>query len=199
MVALHSSSFSAAGGKSRSSCARTKASAGVGGDDSCVDRPVATQRLRAIFASTSAGMLNSFIPWTTHRALPTAVPRVTNVVTLLGVHTMGRARGGRRCERLGGRCAARRWHNDTPGGPRAASGGPSSVFGSGGVRPIVWGANDAARQALTAWAMLVFADCGQVLFATGPLPVRTGTGRSAPNERIAVAVFFLGAMATKNC
>ena len=30
MVALHSSSFSAAGGKSRSSCARVKASAGVG-------------------------------------------------------------------------------------------------------------------------------------------------------------------------
>ena len=38
MVALHSSSFSAAGGKSRSSCARAKASAGVGGGDSCVDR-----------------------------------------------------------------------------------------------------------------------------------------------------------------
>ena len=31
MVALHSSSFSAAGGKSRSSCARAKASASVGG------------------------------------------------------------------------------------------------------------------------------------------------------------------------
>ena len=38
MVALHSSSFSTAGGKSRSSCARAKASAGVGGGDSCVDR-----------------------------------------------------------------------------------------------------------------------------------------------------------------
>ena len=38
MVALHSSSFSAAGGKSRSSCARAKASAGVGGGESCVDR-----------------------------------------------------------------------------------------------------------------------------------------------------------------
>ena len=37
-VALHSSSFSAAGGKSRSSCARAKASTGVGGGDSCVDR-----------------------------------------------------------------------------------------------------------------------------------------------------------------
>ena len=36
MVALHSSSFSAAGGKSRSSCARAKASAGVGGGESCV-------------------------------------------------------------------------------------------------------------------------------------------------------------------
>ena len=38
MVALHSSSFSAAGGKSRSSCAHAKASGGVGGGDSCVDR-----------------------------------------------------------------------------------------------------------------------------------------------------------------
>ena len=37
MVALHSSSFSATGGKSRSSCARAKASAGVGGGDSSVD------------------------------------------------------------------------------------------------------------------------------------------------------------------
>ena len=38
IVALHSSSFSVAGGKSRSSCARAKASAGVGGGKSCVDR-----------------------------------------------------------------------------------------------------------------------------------------------------------------
>ena len=38
MLALHSSSFSVAGGKSRSSCARAKASAGVGGGESCVDR-----------------------------------------------------------------------------------------------------------------------------------------------------------------
>ena len=39
----------------------------------------------------------------------------------------------------------------------------------------------------------------RVLSATGPLLVHTGTGRSDPNEPIAVAVFFLGAMATKNC
>ena len=38
MVALHSSSFSAAGGKSRSSCVCAKVSASVGGGDSCVDR-----------------------------------------------------------------------------------------------------------------------------------------------------------------
>ena len=47
-----------------------------------------TQPLRAISASTSAGMLNSFIPRTTHRVLPTAVPRVTGVVTPLVAHTM---------------------------------------------------------------------------------------------------------------
>ena len=118
------------------------------------------QWLRAIFASTSASVLNPFILRMTHRALPTAVPSVTNVVTLLGAHTMGRARGGRRCGHLGGRCAARRWHNDTPGGPRAACGGPYSVFGSGDVRPVVWHANDAARQALTTKAMLVLPDRG---------------------------------------
>ena len=94
---------------------------------------ITAQRLRAIFASTSAGMLDSFVPRTMHRALPTAVSRVTGVVTLLVAHTMGRARSGRRRGRLGGCCAARRWHNDTPGGPRAACGGPSSVFGSGDV------------------------------------------------------------------
>ena len=45
--------------------------------------------------------------------------------------------------------------------------------------------------------MLVPTD--RVLSTTGPLLIRTGTGHSAPNEPIAVAVFFLGAMATKNC
>ena len=42
-----------------------------------------TQRLRAIFASASAGVLNPFILRMMHGALPTAVLRVTNVVTLL--------------------------------------------------------------------------------------------------------------------
>ena len=118
------------------------------------------QRLCAIFASTSADTLNSFILRTTHMALPTAVPRVTGVVTLLVAHTMGRARSGRRRGRLGGRRAAWGWHDDTPGGPHAACGGPSSVFGSGDVRPVVWRANNAARQALNARAMLVLADRG---------------------------------------
>ena len=40
IMALHSSSFSAAAGKLRSSCARAKASAGVGGGDRCMDRGV---------------------------------------------------------------------------------------------------------------------------------------------------------------
>ena len=126
---------------------------------------VTTQRLRAIFASASTGVLNPFILRTTHRALPTAVPRVTGVVMLLVAHTMGRAHSGRRRGCLGGRCAAWGWHNDTPGGPCATCGGPSSVFGSGDERPVVWRANDAARQALTARAMLVLAD-------RGPGPVR---------------------------
>ena len=39
----------------------------------------------------------------------------------------------------------------------------------------------------------------RVLSATGPLLARTGTGRSAPDEPITVIVFFLGAMAMKNC
>ena len=44
---------------------------------------VTTQRPRAIFASALAGVLNPFILQMTHGALPTAVLRVTNVVTLL--------------------------------------------------------------------------------------------------------------------
>ena len=106
---------------------------------------VTTQRLRAIFASASAGVLNPFILRTTHGALPTAVPRVTNTVTLLDAHTMGRACCGRRGGCLGGRCAACRRHSDAPGGPRVACGGPNPVFGSSGMRLVVWRTNDAAR------------------------------------------------------
>ena len=116
-----------------------------------------TQRLHAIFASTSAGMLDSFIPRTTHRALPTAVSGVSSAVELLVARTLGRARCGRQRGRLGGCCAARGWHNDTLGGPRATCGGPGSVFGFGGVRPVVSRTNDAARQALATRAMLVLA------------------------------------------
>ena len=39
----------------------------------------------------------------------------------------------------------------------------------------------------------------RVLSATGPLFARIGAGRPAPDEPIAVIVFFLGAMAMKNC
>ena len=45
-------------------------------------------------------------------------------------------------------------------GPAPPAGGPGSVFGSGGVRPVVSRTNDAARQALTAGAMLVLAGRG---------------------------------------
>ena len=38
-----------------------------------------------------------------------------------------------------------------------------------------------------------------VLSATGPLLARTGDGSLVPNEPITVVVFFLGAMAMKNC
>ena len=65
------------------------------------------QRLRAIFASASGGMLNRFIPRMTHRALPTAVPRVAGVATLFVAYTMGRARCVRRRGCLGGCCTAR--------------------------------------------------------------------------------------------
>ena len=119
-----------------------------------------TQRLRAIFASTLAAMLTSSVPRVMHRNLPTAASGVTSMVALLVAHTLGRARRGRRCRPLGGCCAARRWHNATPGGPRAACGGPSPVFGFCGVRPVVWCTNGAARQALTARAMLVLAGRG---------------------------------------
>ena len=38
IVALHSSSFPVVGGKSRSNCARARASTGVGGSETCTDR-----------------------------------------------------------------------------------------------------------------------------------------------------------------
>ena len=38
IVALHSSSFPVVGGKSRSNCARARASAGVGSSETCTDR-----------------------------------------------------------------------------------------------------------------------------------------------------------------
>ena len=38
IVALHSSSFPVVGGKSRSNCTRARASAGVGGSETCTDR-----------------------------------------------------------------------------------------------------------------------------------------------------------------
>ena len=156
-------------------------------------------RLCAISASTSAGMLASFVLRMMHGTLPTVASGVTSVVTLLVAHTLGRARRGRRRMRLGGCCAARRWHGATPGGPRAACGGPSSVFGFGGVRPVVLRTNDAARQALTARAMLVLAGRASGPTAIGPLLARTSTGRLPPNEPTAVAAFFLGAMAMKDC
>ena len=118
------------------------------------------QRLRAIFASTSVGMLHYFVSRTVHRALPTAVSRVTGVATLLVADTMGRARRGRRHGRLGGCCAAP-WvaQRHSWRAPRHLR-GPNSIFGSGGVRPIACRTNDAARQALTARAMLVLAGRG---------------------------------------
>ena len=123
------------------------------------------QRLRAIFASTSAGMLVSFVPQMMHRTLPTVASGVSSMVALLIARTLGRARRGRRRRRLGSRRTADGWHDAVLGGPRAACGGPSRVFRFGGVRLIVRRTNDAARQALTARAMLVLAN-------RGPGPVR---------------------------
>ena len=77
-----------------------------------------TQRLRTIFTSASVSVLNPLILSMTDRALPTAVSRVTGVVTLLVVHNLGRVRCGRWGGPLGGRRAARGWHGDALGGSR---------------------------------------------------------------------------------
>ena len=45
-------------------------------------------------------------------------------------------------------------------GPAPPAGGGSFVFGSGDMRSVLWRANEAARQALTARAMLVLTDRG---------------------------------------
>ena len=65
------------------------------------------------------------------------------------------------------------------------------------MRPVAWRANGAARQALTARAMLVFADRGPGPVRDRPTARPHWHGRSVPNEPIAVAIFFLGAMAMK--
>ena len=130
--------------------------------------------------------------------LPTAASRVTGVVTLLVAHNLGRAHCGRRSGRLGGRCAARGWYGDAPGGSRTVCGGPSSVSGFRSVWPVALHTNDATRQALTARAMLVLTARASGSVATGPLLARIGTGRPAPDEPTAIAFFFLVAMATKN-
>ena len=103
------------------------------------------RRLCAILASTSEGMLASFVPRMMHRTLPMAVSRVTCVVTLFVAHNLGRACCGRRSERLGGLRATRRWYGDAPRGSRAVYGGPSSISGFRGVWPIALRMNDDAR------------------------------------------------------
>ena len=52
------------------------------------------------------------------------------------------------------------WGPATWRSSRTACGGPTPIFEFGGVRPIAWRMNGAARQALTARAMLVLADRG---------------------------------------
>ena len=64
-VALHSSSFSAAGGKSRSSCTRARASTGAGDGESCVD----CDALRLITALEGAPS------WPRSRSPPPPAPR----------------------------------------------------------------------------------------------------------------------------
>ena len=102
-------------------------------------------RLSAIFANVSACMPTFYVPRMKRRTLPMVAPRVTSVVTLLITHNLGRAHHGRRRRCLGGRRAASRWHDATLGGPHVACGGPSSIFGFGGMRPVVLCTNNAAR------------------------------------------------------
>ena len=158
-----------------------------------------TQRLRAIFASILAGILNSFVLRTTQRALPTAVSGVSSVVALLVARTLGRGRCGHRRRRLGGCCAARRWHSDTPRGPGAACGGPAPSLDLAMCGPPSGARTTPLARLWPPGQCWCSRAAARVLSATGPLLARTGTGNSAPDEPITVIVFFLGAMATKNC
>ena len=144
-------------------------------------------------------MLASFVLRVMHVTLPTAVPGVPSMVALLVARTLARARRERRRRRLGGRRATHRWHGAALGGPRATCWGPApslylAVCGpSSGARtmplPRLWLPE-------RCWCSRAAA---RVLSATGPLFARIGMGRSAPDEPIAVIVFFLGAMTMKNC
>ena len=210
MVAVHLWSFFVAGRKSRSNCTRKsfcwrgwrrklRGPWRASTSNHVRKSSVTTQRLRAIFASTSAGMLTYFVPQMTHMTLPMVVSRVTGVVTLLVAHNLGRARRGRRCRRLGSRRAARGWNDAALEGPAPPAGGPAPSLDL-----VTCGPSSRART--TSLARLSLPErCGcsraasRLPSAAAPPLTRTGTGRSAPDEPIGVIVFFLGAMAMKNC
>src|SRR3954470_23447517 len=154
MVALHSSSFPLVGGKSRSNCARASAST----SDHVRRSSITTARSHAIFTSASASGQVFYLPGVALGVFPAATPGVFGAITPLVTR---RLRGTRRRRRSG-----------SPGGPRAASGrgssdlrrsratcgGPDSVFGFGGVRPVTGRTNIAASQTPAAGTVLVFAN-----------------------------------------
>ena len=112
----------------------------------------------AIFTSASASGQVFYVPGVVLEALPAATPRVFGVIAPFVAR---RLRGARRwCRRgsLGGpRIAFGRGGSDL-GRPRATRGGPGSIFGFGGVRPVTRRTNIAASRTPAAGTVLVFAN-----------------------------------------
>ena len=123
-----------------------------------------------------------------HGTLPRVAPRVTSKAAMLIAHDLRRAHRGRRCWCLGGRRAAVWWHDDAPGGSRAACGGGHSVSGARDAWLIAWRMNDAPPQAWTARMMWMFAGRATGSLrdwpATGPCRYQPDSGRTDHRGRL---------------
>ena len=141
IVALHSSSFPIVGGKSRSNCTRARASAGVGGSETCTDRDAlqlltmsegALSRPRGRSASASGQVFD--VPGVALGALPVATPVIFGVIMPFVARCLGGARCWRRRGSLGGPCPA----SQTPAAGMVlvfASSAPSPFYDWSAARP----------------------------------------------------------------
>ena len=119
---------------------------------------ITTPRAHAIFTSASASGQVFYLTGVALGAIPAVTPGVFGVITPFVARRLRGARRRRRRGSLEGpRITSGRGGSDL-GRPRATRGGPGSVFGFGGVRPVTRRTNIAASQTPAAGTVLVFAN-----------------------------------------